>query len=314
VSSSSRCRAPSPEDGLVSRLGALLAVRRALPLGEASLLLEASIAGIRTAVPELSDRLAPLGMRVVEDSETLALLPHRTLALLADRAVEAETHAPAHPPPHRDPLHRGLCNRQATRRRIDEVRGVDSAETVSQLVEWGLLRRTGRDLTDSRAHLYQATAKLLEVTGATSLDELRARLLGMVDGDVRALDHPATSASGEPRGSSGTGSGRQRGAALMRGAVAGRIGLHVLGTRFGSALTDDGSTVWLWPLPGSPSEVVRGEGEMAVDSASVLDRMVRRGLLAKVRSDRGLGAPYVYSVTTRRCGRPATRASRRCAR
>ena len=137
----------------------------------------------------------------------------------------------------------------------------------------------------------------------------------------------------------------------MRGAVAGRIGLHVLGTRFGSALTDDGSTVWLWPLPGSPSEVVRclnaveetvqpspeqvgilgivayfgqitrtqieafrGEGEMAVDSASVLDRMVCRGLLAKVRSDRGLGAPYVYSVTTRRCGRPATRAARRCAR
>jgi len=69
-------------------------------------------------------------------------------------------------------------------------------------VEWGLLRRTGRDLTDSRAHLYHATAKLLEVTGATSLDELRAQLLGMVDGDVRALDHPATSASAEPRGPS----------------------------------------------------------------------------------------------------------------
>ena len=119
----------------------------------------------------------------------------------------------------------------------------------------------------------------------------------------------------------------------------------------GYTLTDDGGTVRLWPLPGPPSEVVRclsaveetvqpspeqvgilgivayfgqitrtqieafrGEGEMAVDSASVLDRMVCRGLLAKVRSDRGLGAPYVYSVTTRRCGRPATRASRRCAR
>ena len=81
---------PTPEHGLVSRLGALLAVRRALPLGEASLLLEASITGICAAVAELSDRLAPLGMRVVEDSETVALLPHRTLTLLADRAVEAE--------------------------------------------------------------------------------------------------------------------------------------------------------------------------------------------------------------------------------
>ena len=35
------------------------------------------------------------------------------------------------------------------------------------------------------------------------------------------------------------------------------------------------------------------------DSASVLDRLVRQGLLAKVRSDRGLGAPYVYSVTAK---------------
>jgi chromosome segregation and condensation protein ScpB len=31
----------------------------------------------------------------------------------------------------------------------------------------------------------------------------------------------------------------------------------------------------------------------------VLDRMVRQGLLAKVRSDRSLGAPYVYSVTAK---------------
>jgi chromosome segregation and condensation protein ScpB/DNA-binding XRE family transcriptional regulator len=193
---------PSPEDGLVPRLGALLAVRRTLPLGEASLILEASIAGIRTAVPELSDRLAPLGMRVVEDSETLALLPHRTLALLADRAVEAET-VPRLTHRHIEVLSIVVFARQATRRRVDEVRGVDSAETVSQLVEWGLLRRTGRDLRDSRAHLYQATAKLLEVTGANSLDELRARLLGMVDGDVRALDHPAASASGEPQGPPG---------------------------------------------------------------------------------------------------------------
>ena len=193
---------PSPEDGLVPRLGALLAVRRTLPLGEASLLLEASIAGIRTAVPELSDRLAPLGMRVVEDSETLALLPHRTLALLADRAVEAET-VPRLTHRHIEILSIVVFARQATRRRIDELRGVNSSETVAQLVEWGLLRRTGRDTGDARAHLYQATAKLLEVTGATSLDELRARLLGMVDGDERALDHPATSASGEPQGPRG---------------------------------------------------------------------------------------------------------------
>lgn len=35
------------------------------------------------------------------------------------------------------------------------------------------------------------------------------------------------------------------------------------------------------------------------DSASLLDRMTRRGLLAKVRSDRGQGGPNVYRVTTK---------------
>jgi hypothetical protein len=34
------------------------------------------------------------------------------------------------------------------------------------------------------------------------------------------------------------------------------------------------------------------------DSASLLDRMSRRGLLAKVRSDRGAGGPNIYRVTT----------------
>lgn len=189
---------PSPEDGLLPRLGALLAVRRALPLGEASLILEASIAGIRAAVPELSDRLAPVGMRVVEDSETLALLPHRALALLADRALEAER-MPRLTHRHIEVISIVVFARQVTRRRIDGLRGVDSADTVAQLVEWGLLRRVGRDTGDARAHLYQATAKLLEVTGATSLDELRAVLLGMVDGDERALDR-ATPASHEPEG------------------------------------------------------------------------------------------------------------------
>ena len=50
-----------------------------------------------------------------------------------------------------------------------------------------------------------------------------------------------------------------------------------------------------------------------MDSASVLDRMVRQGLLAKVRTDRALGAPYVYSVTTkavRASGYPSVEAMR----
>ena len=99
----------------------------------------------------------------------------------------------------------------------------------------------------------------------------------------------------------------------------------------GFSLTEDGGTVRLWPLAGAPSEVVRaltvteedtqaspeqvqilglvayfGQMTRALiehfrheDSASVLDRMVKRGLLAKVRSDRGVGSPNIYRVTAK---------------
>ena len=106
--------------------------------------------------------------------------------------------------------------------------------------------------------------------------------------------------------------------------------------RVGYTCTDDGGELRMWPLPGRPSDVVRcltvteetaspspeqlqvlaivaffgeltraeieafrGGGGAAVDSASLLERRVAHGLLAKTRSDRGLGAPNVYAVTTK---------------
>ena len=151
------------------RLGALLTVRRSLPLSEASVILGASIAGIRAAVAELAGRLSPLGMLVVEDRDTVALVPHRAFTGLADRAVTAMatpklTHA------HIGILGIVIHGGSVTRRRIDDMRGVDSAEAVAQLVEWGFLRREG---TEGRSPLYQVTAKLLEVTGTASVAELR---------------------------------------------------------------------------------------------------------------------------------------------
>jgi chromosome segregation and condensation protein ScpB len=100
----------------------------------------------------------------------------------------------------------------------------------------------------------------------------------------------------------------------------------------GFCLTDDGGTVRLWPLPGTPTEVVRtltaaeeevdpsaeqleilsivaffGQAGCSLiercrgdeDSAPLLDRMTRRGLPAKVRSERGAGGPNVYRITTK---------------
>lgn len=104
----------------------------------------------------------------------------------------------------------------------------------------------------------------------------------------------------------------------------------------GYTCTEDGGEVRLWPLPGRPSDVVqclsvteetasaspeqlqvlaivaffgrltraeiegfRGGTAASLDSASLLARMVRQGLLAATRSDRGLGRPTVYTVTTK---------------
>jgi hypothetical protein len=49
----------------------------------------------------------------------------------------------------------------------------------------GLLRREG---AQGRAPLYRATAKLLEITGAASLAELRGRVMaGVPSADAQAL-------------------------------------------------------------------------------------------------------------------------------
>lgn len=60
-------------------------------------------------------------------------------------------------------------------------------------------------------------------------------------------------------------------------------------------------------------EAPRGGGAAPVDSASLLERLVTQGLLATTRSDRGLGRPTVYSVTTkalRAAGYPTVEAMR----
>ncbi|MBV8529289.1 MAG: SMC-Scp complex subunit ScpB [Candidatus Dormibacteraeota bacterium] len=104
----------------------------------------------------------------------------------------------------------------------------------------------------------------------------------------------------------------------------------------GFSITEDGGEVRLWPLPGGPTEAVRcltvteetprpsaeqleilvmvaylgpqtraqveavrGHASTSLDSESLLARMVRQGLLARVRSESRVGAPNVYSITAK---------------
>ena len=70
---SSGCRPAAARRRPHPRLGAVLTFLRSIPLGEASLVLDASIAGIRVAAAELTARLVRMGMLVIEDGEVEVL-------------------------------------------------------------------------------------------------------------------------------------------------------------------------------------------------------------------------------------------------
>ena len=85
----------------------------------------------------------------------------------------------------------------------------------------------------------------------------------------------------------------------------------------GAAVTEQLSVLavvaFFGPMTRSQIERVRGGAEAPLDSASLLERMVRQGLIATARSDRRLGAPSVYAVTTkalRAAGYPSVEAMR----
>ena len=77
------------------------------------------------------------GAECGEDGEVVRAVPHRTLRDLADRATTAET-TPKLTGAHIEVLGVVIDAGPVTRGRADELRGVDSAETVAQLIGWAL--------------------------------------------------------------------------------------------------------------------------------------------------------------------------------
>lgn len=75
-----------------------------------------------------------------------------------------------------------------TRAYIDQVRGVDSAYTVSLLLERELIRECGRLAVPGRPILYQTTSNFLRSFGISSLDELPVLLQSDQDGEHTARE------------------------------------------------------------------------------------------------------------------------------
>lgn len=75
-----------------------------------------------------------------------------------------------------------------TRAYIDQVRGVDSAYTVSLLLERELIRECGRLAVPGRPILYQTTSNFLRSFGISSLDELPVLPQSDQDGEHTARE------------------------------------------------------------------------------------------------------------------------------
>lgn len=63
-------------------------------------------------------------------------------------------------------------NEPITRVKIDELRGISSAQMIRKLVAKGLIKEAGRSSEGGRPILYETTSEFLDYFGMSSIDEL----------------------------------------------------------------------------------------------------------------------------------------------
>ena len=191
-------------DELVAALGACLAAVRAPTLAELAEATGVSIAEVRLALRRLAEQLEPTGMQILDDGSHVQLAPdrrfHGTLAhLVQPEQLSRLSQEQA------EVLAIVISDGMATRRRIEEVRGVaqlsigpegpvslprDSSETLALLLSRGLLAAERDDHALGRPLVYRPTPRLLQLLGAETLEEVRVRL--RVPADYRSQTGPAS--------------------------------------------------------------------------------------------------------------------------
>jgi chromosome segregation and condensation protein ScpB len=190
-------------DELVAALGACLAAVRAPTLAELAEATGVSIAEVRLALRRLAEQLEPTGMQILDDGSHVQLAPvrrfHGTVAhLVQPEQLSRLSQEQA------EVLAIVISDGMATRRRIEEVRGVaqlsigpegpvslprDSSETLALLLSRGLLAAERDDHAMGRPLVYRPTPRLLQLLGAETLEEAQVRL--RVPADYRSQTEPA---------------------------------------------------------------------------------------------------------------------------
>ena len=159
----------------LSRLAACVVVRREVALGELATACGLSVPAVRESLPELQTRLAACGLRLVEDSVAVTVVPAAhtvdALAALGELAVGRDLSAAA-----LEVLSWVAYRGAATRREIEKARGQDSAALLSRLHAQGYLAGVTEDEAPGRPYQYRLTTRAIATFGYSSVEEMQTAL------------------------------------------------------------------------------------------------------------------------------------------
>ena len=155
--------------------GILFAAGEPIGMERLCLALEASRAKIDAAAQRLMDRYDAerRGIRLIRMDNSYQLCSAPEYAGYIRKALETRKPAKLSQPA-LEVLAVIAYYQPVTRAYVDQVRGVDSAYTVSLLLERELIRECGRLAVPGRPILYQTTDNFLRSFGISSLEELPA--------------------------------------------------------------------------------------------------------------------------------------------
>lgn len=116
-------------------------------------------------------RFEKRGIRLVRVNDTAQLVTAAEYAEQVRNALEMRR-APALSQPSLEVLAIIAANQPTTRAYIEQVRGVDSAYTVSALMDKGIIEEAGRLDVPGRPMLLRTTPEFLRIFGVASYEEL----------------------------------------------------------------------------------------------------------------------------------------------
>ena len=151
----------------------LFAAGEPVPTARISLILEVSEDAVLAAAKELADEYSfnRRGVRILTLDNKLQMCSSPEYAAVISKTLE-QRKPPKLSQPALEVLAIVAYFQPVTRAYVDQVRGVDSAYTVTTLLERGLIESCGKLDAPGRPSLYRTSALFLRTMGMQSLDEL----------------------------------------------------------------------------------------------------------------------------------------------